>query len=117
MKIAILVVLIGVLCVFAASAQQQEVTLSWDAYCGPADLEGFRIYQSTIEGVYTFGVDSSYVVAGAEAVELILPIPPGVSLYWVMTAFDKWGNESGPSNECSNDVIPPPVPGGLRCNQ
>ena len=71
-----------------------NVSFRWDANT-EADLEGYRIYRSTSSG-------TGYVLKGtvlAPATEFTdLNIPDG-TYFWVATAFDTNGNESGYSNE------------------
>ena len=104
-----MVLLLPVL-IWAAS----DVTFQWDANT-EGDMAGYRLYQSTVSGQYTFG-------AGNEAINIPVPttnatlfnVPDG-TYYWVVTAYDTdtpTANESGPSNEVTKtlDSIPPSPP-------
>lgn len=86
------------------------VNLAWDANT-EADLSGYRLYQSTAAGgpytmVQTLGKVTTTSVTG---------LPDG-RFYWVLTAFDTVGNESGYSNEVtfSADSTAPAAPRALR---
>jgi hypothetical protein len=72
---------------------------------------GYRVYQSSQSGVYTFGQGNEVddVPKGTETVTLY-DIPDGI-WYWVVTAYDDEGFESTPSNEVSNFAITSPQNG------
>lgn len=90
-----------------------SVTLEWDANTEP-DLAGYRLYQSASSGVYVY-----------DAAHVVLTIPVGTTTgsiqspdggwFWVLTAYDSSGNESGPSNEVTRalDSEAPGDPSGL----
>lgn len=92
----------------------ESVTLSWNPNT-ETDLAGYRLYQSAVSGQYTFGADAAVaeIPAGTETVTLE-NIADG-TYYWVLTAYDTDGNESGPSNEVTLaiDTTPPDPPTGL----
>ncbi len=86
-----------------------DVTTNAQAVCkwlpnSESDLAGYRLYQSNQSGVYTVG-DGNQVATipkGTETVTLDLgSVPDGTTYYWVLTAYDTAGNESGPSQEAS----------------
>lgn len=90
--------------VASADAATIRLTFGWDANT-EADLAGYRIYRSTTSGQYTYGAANALAsygkvttgaadVTGAE----------GQRIYFVLTAFDTTGNESGPSNEVSYTI-------------
>jgi len=91
-----------------------SVTFEWDANTEP-DLAGYRLYQATTSGQYTFGDGNqvAIILAGTETVTL--PDVPDGTYYWVATAYDLQGLESEPSNEVSAtlDTIAPNPPGNL----
>ncbi len=90
------------------------VNLAWDAVTD-ADLAGYRVYQTTVSGQYTFGSGNEVVQipAGTEVAQVDVPIDE--TYFWVVTAFDTTGNETGPSNEVMQvDITPPGVPGNFR---
>ena len=103
-------------CLLVAAAHAgSNVTLSWDPVTAP-DLAGYRLYQSDTAGRYQYGAEhcAAEIAAGTETVTL-QDVPDG-AWYWVATAFDDKGNESGPSNEVTAvlDATPPPAPGALE---
>jgi len=86
-----------------------NITLEWDANI-ESDLVGYRLYRSNVSGVYEYGIYSS------DLVDEITCGPNDVSCctytgsylensYYVVTAFDVDGDESGPSNEV-NTISP-----------
>lgn len=88
-----------------------NVTFEWDAN-SETDLVGYRLYQSQMSGDYIFGDGNQVatITAGTETVTIT-----GVSdgaYFWVLTAYDDKGNESGPSNEVTAnlDTTPPESP-------
>jgi len=97
--------------VFAA-----DVSFEWDANT-ESDLAGYRLYQSDTSGLYTYGTGNEVkdIPAGTETCT-VTGVPDGV-WYWVLTAYDTHGNESGPSNEVSADIdeTPPGPPVQFRC--
>jgi len=72
-----------------------QVTLAWDPNTEP-DLAGYRVYVGTSSGVYSaptnVGNVTTYTVTGLQ---------PGRTNYFVGTAYDSTGFESGFSNEVS----------------
>ena len=92
--------------VFGAS----EITFQWDSNT-EFDLAGYRMYQSAASGVYTYG-------SGSEALEIPVGTDTGTitvsdgTWFWVVTAYDTSGNESGPSNEVTAvlDSVGPNAP-------
>ena len=97
------------MCGIAWSAS--NATFTWDSN-SESDLAGYRLYQSQTSGVYTFGDGNQVatILAGIETVQII-DIPDGV-YFWVLTAYDADGNESGPSNEVTAnlDTLAPNAP-------
>lgn len=94
-----------------------DVTFEWDPNT-ETDLAGYRLYQSDTSGVYTYGDGNQVetIPAGTETVTLY-GVPDG-TWYWVLTAYDTSGNESGPSNEVTDtlDSTAPAPPTGLKKN-
>lgn len=88
-----------------------NVTLAWDPNT-EADLAGYRLYQSATSGQYEFGPDHcvATIPAGTETVTLE-DVADG-TWYFVMTAYDNFGNESKRSNEVmiTLDSTPPAPP-------
>lgn len=92
---------------FNASAFAASANLSWDSNTEP-DLSGYKVYFGTSSGNYgapvNVGNTTSYTVSG---------LGDG-TYYFVVTAFDTAGNESGFSNEASktfssSDTTPPVI--------
>jgi hypothetical protein len=84
-------------------------SLAWDANSEP-DLAGYRLYWGTGSGTYQFtqqlGLTTNHTVTN-----LVL----GQTWYFVVTAFNTSGLESGPSNEVSyRPPSQPKPPKGLR---
>ena len=92
-----------------------NVTFEWDAN-SESDLAGYRLYQSQASGDYTFGDGNQVatITAGTETVT-ISGVADG-TYYWVLTAYDTDGNESGPSNEVTAnlDTLAPGSPVNVR---
>jgi len=83
-----LMLLIGLHHTMAAS-----VSLSWNQNSDPA-ITGYNIYYGTVSGAYT-----NQVTVGNIAAVTIANLQAGVTYYFVATAFDGSGDESGFSNE------------------
>ncbi len=77
-------------------------------YPQPNDIiTGYTIYFGTSSGVYTAGnhtVPASITSVSVEKVIHLLNLAPN-RFYCVITALDKYGNESGFSNEVPVDLI------------
>jgi len=110
-KLFIIMVTVIFLSLASIAVADNSVTFRWDAN-SEADLAGYRLYQTSTSGAYTYGdgnqVDT--IAAGTETTTLE-GVPDG-TLFWVLTAYDTQGNESGPSNEVSAtlDSTPPGAP-------
>jgi hypothetical protein len=74
-------------------ARAEQITFAWDANTEP-DLAGYKIHYGTASGNYSVHVDAqraiSFTVTGLTA---------GQTYYFVSTAYDTSGSESGYSNE------------------
>lgn len=91
-------------------ARGGEVVFEWDPN-SEEDLAGYRLYQSVTPGQYVFGEENATgsIPAGTET--FTLQTQEDGTFYWVVTAYDTSGNESGPSNEVSADInFKPPAP-------
>jgi len=80
-----------------------NITLVWDANT-ESDLVGYRLYRSTISGVYEYGAYSSdlvsEIICGPDDISCCIYTGSYLeNSYYVVTAFDADGDESGPSNE------------------
>lgn len=105
-----------------AFAGTSWVKLGWDANSEP-DLVGYRLYRSTVDGVYAYGETSANLVAeipkDTTPLEYVDRNIPDGTYYWVVTAYDSEGHESGPSNQVSITFdtitnLPPAAPQGLN---
>ena len=94
-----------ILCItfFAVSVSAKDITFSWDANT-ESDLAGYRLYQSDQPGVYNYGPVHAMVTIPAGTETCVLSGVVDGTWYWVLTAYDTEGNESGPSNEVSDTV-------------
>jgi len=88
-----------------------NVTFTWDPN-SESDLAGYRLYQSNTSGAYTYGDGNQIatIPTGIETVK-IADVADG-TYFWVLTAYDATGNESGPSNEVTAnfDTLAPGAP-------
>ena len=74
------------------------VTVIWNANT-EADLQGYRVYVGTSSGARTQAFD----VGNVTSTRLTLPL--GSTYFFVVTAYDKSGNESSPSGELSRSLF------------
>ena len=122
-----LLVLLMVLFSTVAFAATERINFGWDANT-ETDLAGYRLYMSSTAGQYTFvgknasltpaTPPASYVKSIAKpAVAMSADITgaEGQTIFFVLTAFDTAGNESGRSNEVSYTFTDsaPAAPKGL----
>ncbi len=125
----------GMICIFVLTLvlslwvnNVDAIKFKWDCNT-EGDLASYSLYQGTTSGDYTFGkgnevksLDNPKVGAPPPCSEALeIPDPPDGEYFWVVTAFDKADNESGPSNEVSAviDTVPPADPLKFRidsCN-
>lgn len=94
-------------------AAQYQVTFEWNANT-EADLAGYRLYMSSTAGQYSYGAGNALASVGkVTTVQVPVEVTEGQKRYFVLTALDESGNESGPSNEVSwtaPDVTAPAPP-------
>lgn len=92
-----------------------NVTLQWDPLATGSDATGVRVYQSATPGSYNRTTGKVCDVARA-ATQCTVPNLADGTYYWVATAYDAAGNESGYSNEVRSvlDSSSPPAPSNLR---
>ena len=107
-------VLILTLCVLltVTIAGAESIKLIWDPNT-ETDLAGYKVYSSNVDGgPYTLIQDVGNVT------ELVLDVTakPDGPIYYVATAYDLRGNESGYSNQAMYvvDHSAPQPPGGCR---
>jgi len=124
-KLLSLMVTASILLMASIAVADNTVIFQWDENT-ETDLAGYRLYQSdTPDGQVIDGTsfvaeiapnahesdpELTGIEAGKDAYRL-LNVPDG-TLYWVLTAYDTTGNESGKSNEVSAtlDSTPPGAP-------
>lgn len=115
-KLTFIFLLAGLMLIFSVgmACAASNVTFEWDPN-SETDLAGYRLYQSQTSGQYTFGDGNQVatIAAGTETVT-ITNVTDG-TYYWVLTAYDDNGNESGPSNEVTDtlDSTAPEPPGNM----
>jgi hypothetical protein len=110
------------------SAYSADATFQWDRN-RETDLAGYRLYQSSTSGQYTYGVgnevgsvtvtDPASDDMGTHPNEMTIQGVGFGTWYWVLTAFDNEipSLESGPSNEVTADITvpgPPGIPPNIR---
>jgi fibronectin type 3 domain-containing protein len=76
----------------------ESVSLQWDANKEP-DVGGYKVYYGTNSRVYFASVD-----VGNTTTTTIGNLTPGVTYYFMVTAYDASKLESAPSNEVSGRV-------------
>ena len=121
------IICLTILSVSLAFAGTERITLGWDANT-ESDLAGYRLYTSSTPGQYSLvgknpsltptSPPASYVKSIAKpAVTMTADMigTDGQKIYFVLTAFDTAGNESGISNEVSYVFTdsPPAAPKGF----
>jgi len=97
-----------------------NVTFQWDANTEP-DIAGYRLYQSTTSNTYVYGSSSANLIADVihnpvdNLMETTVNSIADGTYFWVVTAYDTEGNESGPSNEVTEtlDATAPGCPANL----
>lgn len=117
-KILLLVILLIVLPLFCWA--NTTINFVWNAN-QEEDLDGYHLYQSNKSGVYDIDKNKAVAVIPAGTEYCTLNDVPDGTWFWVLTAFDKVGNESGKSNEVTltidttiPDTEPPAPPTMLR---
>ncbi len=108
--------IIAALAIMFFAAPAFAVGLAWNASTGT--VAGYRIYQSDTAGSYNKATQKVADVGQAlRQATVTIPVQDGRTVYFVATAYDAAGNESGFSNEVSYvtpDTIPPGIPGDFR---
>ena len=99
--ILIFIFLIGLFLATIVAWGAIDIKFAWDANT-EEDLAGYRLYQSNVSGLYTFGQEGAYIDIAKDLTEYtLMNFSESSRQYWVLTAYDDKGNESGPSNEVS----------------
>jgi len=92
---------LAILLIAVSTAQAAQVTLAWDPNT-EKDLAGYRIYMSGTSARYDKAAQKAAdIPAGTEQVTIDVQPEDGRTVYFVATAYDQAGNESGFSNEIS----------------
>lgn len=78
-------------------AKSGNITFGWD-HNEEIDLAGYNLYKSQTPGTY-IEPSADTIMADANQHVYQTEVINGVPLYFVLTAFDDAGNESGYSNE------------------
>ncbi len=95
------------LLLFAAHASAGQVHLAWDAVSSPS-LAGYRLYYGQTSGTYP-----TYIDVGLQTTATVTGLTAGQTYYFVVTAYDTAGDESGPSNTVTVTMSPDvPHPAG-----
>ena len=110
--LGIIGIIILCVCVFGA---EKTLHFTWEQTI-TTDFAGWKLYKSeTAGGPYDYFTTIDYVEPQTEyTTTQVVTVPDGqtTTLYFVLTAFDDQGNESGYSGEASItlDFEAPPVP-------
>ena len=106
-----LALIVGFLLLAGVCQAATNITFEWDPN-SEADLAGYRLYQSQTSGAYIYGDGNQVatILTGTETLTFTA-IADG-TYFWVLTAYDEDGNESGPSNEVTAnlDTLAPDAP-------
>lgn len=102
---------VAMILVFSVTAYSAEVTLAWDKN-SESDLAGYIIYRGTTSGGPYIQTGSD--VIAPESTFTDVDLADG-TYFWVVTAYDNDGNESGYSNEVTKriDTTSPTPPQNL----
>ncbi|MFN7141126.1 MAG: fibronectin type III domain-containing protein [Limisphaerales bacterium] len=84
------------------AATSKAVTLAWDSN-SETDLTGYRLYYGTAKGSYTQSID-----AGNKLTVTLNTLAAGNTYYFVVTAYNRYGLESLPSEEISHTIVAEP---------
>lgn len=100
---------------FCSLALATDVSFIWNPNT-ESDLKGYRLYQSKASGVYVKGADKAIADISVGTEVATIQITEGGKYYWVLTAYDNYGNESDFSNEVSEyfNFSAPAVPKGFK---
>lgn len=116
--------LIMFFCLVGVAMADSIVTFQWDANT-EANLQGYRLYQSDTSGQYVYGMnlpgtETNHIGGTAAGTETFTTTVADGTWFWVVTAHDTDGYESGPSNEVTRTLpvvvvpTPPDAPSGFR---
>ena len=112
--------IVVLLCLFIpVAAGAVSLTLGWGAPAAqnpPVTVDGYRLYESSTAGSYTYGSANAIWSGTALTATVNRTIPFGATRYYVVTAYNTAG-ESVPSNEVSyvmSAMPKPEAPTGLH---
>lgn len=113
---ALVLFIIAVSCLFYVSnAMAMDVIFQWNANT-ETDLAGYRVFMREMPAAYNF-ITPAW--EGAETTANLTGLSDTEDYFFVIRAYDVWGNESGNSNEVRlyrgnvPDTIPPGNPAGI----
>jgi hypothetical protein len=102
---------LGLLLALSANLLAADVVLAWDPN-SESDLAGYNVFQANAAGGPYAKIGSTGVLAAPTYT--VSGLLPG-TYFWVVTAFNTAGQESGYSNEVSKVITgPPQPPAGLK---
>lgn len=98
----------------ASSAYSASIEFGWSANT-ESDLAGYRLYQTSQQGQYQYGSAKAVKQIPAGTQTCTLDVTADGTYYYVLTAYDTGGLESGPSNEVNVkvDTTAPAAPTGF----
>ena len=115
------IMVLVVMLLFGEAVEAAEMTcrFSWDQVTTEADgvtpergLAGYRLHTATQAGGPYSMRQEVPVASLLDPAAPMLSLPCQEGFYWVVTAYDAAGNESGFSNEVQvPDITPPAIPG------
>lgn len=106
-KMKTLITALAIILLSATAWAETNVTLTWDPNTEP-DLAGYNVYMSGVSGQ-----PGTQVMSVTTPTATLLDLPDGPA-YFVVTAFDTEGMESGYSNQVGKVLnAPPGVPQGF----
>ena len=111
-KLLIGILMLGLMLSLTANAFAWQVTLAWDSNV-ELDLAGYRVYVSTTSKQYDLNEGYEVGVDANDNYTIPTEFPDGVTYYFVVTAFNEEGLESGFSNEVYSNGV---STGGMRPN-
>ena len=117
MKKLIAILAMAIMLMASTAWAVTNVSFQWDANTEP-DLAGYKIYRSQTSGVYDLANPVMTIPCTVNDTSCTqtteMEVPDGI-WYWVATAYDSEGNESGFSNELTRtfDTQAPNSPGSF----
>jgi hypothetical protein len=93
-SIGFLITLLFLICPYGTAGAATLLGLAWNANAEP-DVAGYRIHAGTASGIYSLPT----IDVGPANAYSITTLNANTTYYFVVTAYDRAGNESLPSNE------------------